>query len=140
MNVPALAALLLVCFISVPTHRPPHMANRHWDSLLLLPDPAERGCLPACPSRNIPISLCSQHLLRLEPSESFPMSGIRCLLSDVMGTTGKAKQFYIGSVAMGKLGVWSVLCPGCDESLVCWRSQFSRGRAVGPTMQGPWQV
>lgn len=63
-------------------------------SLLLLPGPAERGCFPAHPSGNIPVSLCSGRLLQLE---GFPTPGIRCWLSDVMGTWGKAKQFYVGS-------------------------------------------
>ena len=119
--VPASKAQVLVCFISIPMCRHPQMLKSCRDSLLLLPGPAERGCLPARPSGNIPVPLCSGVLLQLEASEGFPTPGIRRWLSDVMGTWGKAKQFYVGSVATGKLGVWSVLCPRCDESLVCWR-------------------
>lgn len=110
--VPASKAQLLVCFISIPTCRHPQMAKGHRDSLLLLPGPAERGCHPARPSGNIPMSLCSGCLLQLEASKGFPTPGIRCWLSAVVGTRGKAKQFYVGSAA--------ARCLACPVPRVWW--------------------
>lgn len=89
--VPVSKAQLLVCFTSLPTCRHPGVPKSHqpcWEGLILSPSPWKYPCV------TLP-----RALLQLEAGKGFPMPGIRCWLSDVMGTWGKAKQFYRCSVA-----------------------------------------
>lgn len=92
-------------------------------------------CIPSCPSENIPMSFCSGCLLFLGASKNFPMLGLGAGCQ-MWWECGGRKQFYAGSVAVAKLGAWSVLCPGCNEPLLWWRRSFSRGKAVWPAVQG----
>lgn len=89
--VPVSKAQLLVCFTSLPTCRHPGVPKSHqpcWEGLIL------------SPSRwKYPRVTLPRPLLQLEAGKGFPTPGIKCWLSDVMGTWGKAKQFYRGSVA-----------------------------------------
>lgn len=48
-----------------------------------------------------------------------------------MGMWGKEKQFYVGSVAVAKLGAWSVLCLGVMSHCPDGEGNFPEGELCG---------